>query len=57
MALNWTLNECYIYKDIKLKRKRKRAIRADVYKDIKLAAKALVISEPIANFHARHEKL
>jgi len=56
MALNWTLNECHIYKDIKLKKRRKEAIRVDVRKDIKLVTKALVISEPMAIFYARHRK-
>jgi len=32
MALNWALNEYYIYKDIKLKKKGKGAIIANVCK-------------------------
>jgi len=57
MALNWTLNKCYIYKNTKLKRKRKGAIKADVCKDIELAAKALVLSKLIAIFHPRDRKI
>jgi len=56
MALNWILNECYIYKNIKLKKKKKGATRAGVYKDIEPATKALVVSEPIVIFHPRDRK-
>ena len=57
MALNRTSNECHVYEDIKLRKKRKGAIMADVCKDVKAAAKALVVSEPMAIFHAGHGKL
>ena len=54
--MNWTLNEYYIYKNIKLKRKKRGAIKADVCKDVELATKALVISEPMAIFYPRDGK-
>ena len=44
------------YKNIKLRRKRKGAIRADVNKYIRPAAKALVISEPMAIFYPKDGK-
>jgi len=56
MALNRTLNKCCVYKDTKLKRRRKGTARANVYKDVELAAKALVISKPIAIFYPRDRK-
>jgi len=46
-----------VYKNIKLKRKKKGATRANVYKDVEPAAKALVISELMAIFYAGHGKL
>ena len=52
MALNWILNKCHVYKDIKLKKKRKKgATKANVCKDVELAAKALVVSKLMAIFH------
>ena len=56
MALNRTLNKYYIYEDIKLKRKRKKAIKANVRKDIKLAAKALVVSKSMTIFYPGDRK-
>jgi len=56
MALNRILNEYYVYKDTKLKKRRKKAIRADVRKDVEPAAKALVLSKPMAIFHPRDRK-
>jgi len=38
------------------KERRRRKGRNRDYKDVKLAAKALVLSEPIAIFHAGHGK-
>jgi len=46
-----------VHEDIKLKRKKKGAIRANVHKDIELAVKALIISKLIAIFYAGHGKL
>ena len=48
------LRQCcsyYIYKIIKLKKRRKRGARVNIYKDIESAAKALVVSELMAIFH------
>jgi len=53
MALNQTLNECHIYKDTKLRKRKRGVIRADVRKDVKPATKALVVNKSIAIFYPR----
>ena len=46
----------YVYKIIRLKRRRKRVARVNLCKDVKLAAKALVVNELMAIFHTRYKK-
>jgi len=56
MALNQVLNECHVYKNTKLRKKRKRNYYSRCTQDVEAAAKALVVNELMAIFHAGHRK-
>ena len=47
----------YIYKIARLKKRRKRGAKVNIYKNIELAAKALVVNKLIAIFHLKIRKL
>ena len=52
------LEQCYIYKDTKLGRRRgkRKIIRGSIGRHVARAAKALVVSKPIVIFYTKHGK-
>jgi len=46
----------YIYKIARLKKRRKRGVRVNIYEDVEPAAKALVVGELMAIFYPKDRK-